>query len=275
VRVGALLVCLVGCDSLFNLDIIHPVTGDAVDAVRPGDGTVGSECFLDRVPLQAITGSHDPQLSADRRELYVVRRPADNYELYRETRSGLDQLFAVGGAIANVNSNADDTDPAITADGLLLVFKSDRGTSGVPQAYQATRSGLATTFTTPVLVPGLEGEDVYGLDVSPDGLTIYWDDGARLLSAGRADRNSKFNQFQTLTLDRASFPSVSGDGLELYYNAAGVVRRTRADTSQPFTQQPVQIDAGGADADLVADGSALVLTGGPSSDMVYLRERCP
>jgi hypothetical protein len=67
------------------------------------------------------------------------------------TATGCDKLFGLG-----------PLDPPE----LLLVFKSNRNTSSL-RAWQATRSGRGETFSSPVLVPGMENTTVFGLDISP------------------------------------------------------------------------------------------------------------
>lgn len=269
----ALCVLAAGCDALFGLDHLDPTRDAALTGDGPADGSGGQCLFEPRVLLQDGSGSHDPTLSIDRMELLFVRDVGAGYDIYRAIRADVGLPFDTGLIVAEINSSGDDTDPALTADSRMIVFKSDRGGNG-PRAYQATRT--SGVFSSPVLVPGLENMPVYGLDVSPDGLTLYIDDGANLVAASRTARDQPVVSTVDLTTDRASFPSVSPDRLELYFNGAGLVQRTRVNAAATFDAATTTvIDAGGADGDIVADGSAIVLTGGSSSDIVYLRERCP
>jgi hypothetical protein len=266
-----------GCDALFGLDLLEvrpdAVSGDALtDAARPVD--VQPDCLFAQRELLYSGGAHDPTLSADRTELFYAYDLGTGYDIYQAVRSDTNQPFAAGGIVGALTSAGNDTDPALTADGLLVVFISDRGGTG-PRAYQAKRGSIVTAFSAPQLVPGLENTPVSSVDVSPDGLTLYYDDGARLRSVSRTARDQPILVLQEIAMESTPFPSLSADGLELYYNGPGVMRRTRHDTSSSFDlAPPVSVDDGGADADLLPDGSALVLTGGNGSDVVYLRERC-
>lgn len=266
-------VLVMGCDALFGLDSIEPGN----DAPIPGDGLGAGDClYSPRMLLQTGSGSHDPQLTDDRLELFTARRPSGNYEIYRATRTDPSTPFGTGSAVTNLVNSSDDTDPALTADGLMLVFKSYRG-STISHAFQSTRTSRTGSFSTPALVPGLESQIVYGLDLSADGLTIYIDDGAKLSFATRPTRADPFGPLAMISIERAGFPSVSADGLHLFYNAAGVLHRSRPAVDVGFdVGTATVVDGGGADADLTADGTALVLTGGTASDVVYLIERtCP
>lgn len=276
---AVLCICVVaaGCDKLFSLD--HIDQGATIDGpLADGDGGVpdAPACmYSPRLQLQSTGGSHDPQLSTDRLDLFTVRSPAGNYEIYESVRGDTTTQFGTGTAIASLASSSDDTDPAVTDDGLMILFKSNR--SGAYRIHQATRTSRGGAFGTPSIPAGLGNQTVYGLDISPDGLTVYVDDGAKLVMATRSSRTASFGPPTMVTLDRTGFPSVSADGLELFYNGAGVVHRTRDSTTASFDGgSTTQVDMGGSDADIVADGSAIVLTGGSLFDTVYLRERaCP
>lgn len=269
-------VCILtaGCDALFSLDHIGP--GAAIDAPSGViDGDAPGCTYSPRIALQNTGGSHDPQLSSDRKDLFTVRSPSGNYEIYESVRTDTTVPFGTGTAIASLANNADDSDPAVTDDGLMILFKSNR--SGSYRIYQATRTSRGGAFGTPSIPAGLTNQTVYGIDISPDGLTIYIDDNAKLVMATRSSRTASFGPTQMVTLEKNGFPSVSADGLELFYNGAGVVHRTRSSTTALFDGgSTTQVDMGGSDADILADGSAIVLTGGTSFDTVYLRERsCP
>ncbi len=112
-----------------------------------------------------------------------------------------------------------------------------------------------------------------GLDLSPDGLRIYLDDYARLVTATRTSRTGSFGLQTQVMGENAGFPSVSSDGLEVYYNGGGLIRRTRASTSAMFDGATATvIDEGGYDGDLTPDDQTLVYTGG---NVTYISTRCP
>jgi WD40 repeat protein len=279
-------ICVVmaaGCDALFDLDHINQSSddggvdgpaadgnNDAIDAPPPAECT----SFAPRQNLQnGIAGSHDPTLSRDRKELFLVRRPGSNYELYRATRADTMIQFGTGTPVNELNdASYDDTDPALTDDGLMIVFKSNRGGSG-SKAYQATRTAVGGPFTAPVSLPGLANQPVSGIDLAPDGLTVYIHDGTLLLQATRTARTDPFGSTTVIATNFGSFPSMSPTALVVYYNGSGLVRRKRNTTGQSFDSFGEQsVDAGGADADMISDGTAIVFTAGVSSDFIVIRE---
>lgn len=272
---AALCVIAAGCDALFGLDPLEARpdgNSDAVDAALPAD--VAPDCLFGPRELLYDGGAHDPTLSADRKELFYAYDLGSGYDIYRTVRTDTSAPFVAAAIVAELSSASKDTDPALTADGLMVVFISERGGNG-PRAYQATRTSSVVAFTTPQLVPGLENTPVSGIDVSGDGLTLYYDDGARLVAAERSARDQGILVVRIIAAESTPFPSVSADGRELYYNGPGVMRRTREDLSASFVvATQTVVDDGGADADILPDGSAIVLTGGASSNVVYLRDHC-
>lgn len=266
-RVLGFVALLGGCDRVFGLE---PVVARDGSTGSDADGGTGL-CFEPRVQITGVTG-FDPTLSADKRELIFVDKPNGDYDLFIATRDDAQAStpFANETAITQFNTTFDETDASLTEDGLVVVFKSNR--SGAARAYQSERANRAVAFLTPVMVPGLESTAINGLDISPDGLTLYFDDNVSFAAASRTSRAAPFGNIQRFSLDHAAYPSVSPDGLELYYNAAGIVRRTRASTSDPFDGGTAAVvDDGGSDADLTSDGSTLIFRGGTT---FFTRERC-
>ncbi len=78
--------------------------------------------------------------------------------------------------LANLNVNgADDWDPAVSPDGLTIVFVTYRA-STEGQLYVATRASIDDDFGTPALIPsfGSSTEDVFGPEWSIDGTTLFF-----------------------------------------------------------------------------------------------------
>lgn len=259
-----------GCDRVFGL---QPVAArDGSTSGSDADVDAGTElCFGPRAQVLGITG-FDPTLSADKREVIFVDKPNGDYDLFAAIRSDSQPStpFTNETALAQLDTSFDETDASMTEDGLLLVFKSNR--SGSSRAYQTMRGSVIEQFSTPALVPGLESTTINGLDISPDGLTLYFDDNVSFAAASRSNLDEPFGSIQRFSIDHAAYPSVSPDGLELYYNAAGIVRRTRASTTDPFDGGTAAVvDDGGSDADLSPDGNTLIFRGGTT---LFTRERC-
>lgn len=285
-RGGLLCVCVMaaGCDSLFNLDHVDLQHGDggtdamadAASDARPDGPAVFPACktFAQRQNLQnGLTGSHDPTLSRDRLELFTARQPGTTFDLYRATRADTTTQFGTGSPVGELDDSlADDTDPALTDDGLMIVFLSNRAGSGF-RAYQATRSVVGGQFMLPNPLPGLMVQPMDGVDLSADGLTVYFHVGGVLYQASRDNRDNPFGVPLALGMFGA-FPSMSPDQLAIYYNAStgGLVRRTRTAPNNGFNGTEEVVDSGGSDGDMISDGSAVVLTTGTSSDIVVIRE---
>jgi hypothetical protein len=273
-----------GCDSLFNLDHVDTQHGDGgTDARADGSADAPPDApasfpacaaFSQRQNLQnGLSGSHDPQLSRDRLELFTARQASSTFDLYRATRSDTMTQFGIGIPVTELDDSvADDTDPALTDDGLMIVFLSNRTGSGF-RAYQATRSVVGGQFTSPNPLPGLVVQPMDGLDLSADGLTIYFHLGTALYQATRDNRDNPFGVPLALG-NFGAFPSMSPDKLAIYYNAStgGLVRRTRVAPSDGFNGTEESVDGGGSDGDMISDGTAIVLTTGANSDIVVIRE---
>jgi hypothetical protein len=284
-RVVVVCLVLTGCDYLFNLDPIHSGPGDS-GAASDSDGagneidapvdaqTVFPTCagWGNRQDLQGgATGSHDPTLSKNRLELFTVRMPSTSYDIYLSRRPDTMSQFDIGSPVGELNSPADDTDPALTADGLMIVFISTRG--GSPRVYQATRPAVGIEFSPPDIAPGLLSQPADGIDLSPDGLSIYIHSSGLLLQATRANRGDAFGA-RTQIASFGSFPSMAPDGLAIYFNGAsgGLVRRTRAVITDGFSAMDETVDGGASDGDMLADGTAVVMSVGSPSDITVIRE---
>jgi Tol biopolymer transport system component len=91
------------------------------------------------------------------------------------TRANVAQDFGAEATVANVDTTNQEVDPWISADGLTLLFGSDR----VNQEYRvfmATRASSSSPFGTPVEVPGINdtaATDSGGV-LSQDGLEIFF-----------------------------------------------------------------------------------------------------
>ena len=76
-----------------------------------------------------------------------------------------------------INGAYDDSSPAITSDGLTLIFSSDRPDGyGDRDLWQSTRATIADSWTTPENLGGLvnSASRDTGTELSADGLTLYY-----------------------------------------------------------------------------------------------------
>lgn len=251
-----MLIALAGCDEVFDLNS------------DPGDHcTTGAFS----VPLQireAPADVHDPQLSADHLEIYFTQIDAGPFKIARITRPSETEPFGPVQQVDVINDpNSKDADPTLTEDGLMLLFTSSRKNGD--RVWEATRSSKTAPFGPPHQAFGLEDVYLVGHDISADGLTIYIDDGNRLLSYSRAMRTLPFVGPGRDVADSTNYPSISYDQLEVYYNGNGISRRRRASIADRFGE-PEPVIANGLDPDLALDGRALVYT---DSSMAYLSTR--
>jgi len=277
--VAASVAVLPACDKLFDIDPLRdPGDGGASDAKRldamadvgpPGDAIV--PCFSPPKQVPGINNGLDPQMSGDRLEMIYAKGSPGSYSLFHATRLSTFAAFTET-ELDTINTSGEETDPALTADRLLLIFKSNRDGNG-QHAFQTTRVSVTTPFVGATLVPGVESIAVSGLDISPDGKTIYIDDGDALYVAHRAATDLAFDTAIALTNQHMDYPSVSPNGLELFSNGQGLVRATRATISDAdqFAGADL-IDANGNDGDVLPDNSAIVDVGGGGA--FYILDRC-
>jgi len=125
--------------------------------------------------------------------------------------------------LVELNTLSAETDPSITADGLDIVFASDRpGGVGAMDLYRAHRNSITEPFGMPVLIAELSTIAAdQAAELSGDGLTIYvrkmGTTSQDIFTARRATRQSMFDT-PTLELDFSSTeeetnPAISADGL--------------------------------------------------------------
>jgi hypothetical protein len=169
-----------------------------------------------------------------------------SYDIWRATRPDLGSPFGEPENVEELNLDAWDGVPHLTADGLTIYFASNRiwiGSMGALDIWVATRPDLDSPFGSPRNVVELNST---GTDASPsltaDGLTIYF----------HSDR-----------------PGGAGD-MDLWV-------ATRPDTSSPFgtPENLAELNTSSRDwdADIAADGSTLYFT---SSDRLWVTHRtCP
>ncbi len=126
-------------------------------------------------------------------------------------------------ALSAVNSSSDDESPALSPDGLTLVFQSTRpGGAGNSDLYQASRPTTADPFGAATAIAAVntaaaEAEPTW----APDDLTLYFVRGsATLFVTTRPDPSSAFGpatQVMQVASDQIGGPSLSRDGTELIY----------------------------------------------------------
>ena len=247
----------------------------------PGGADCDGVDFGAAGPLQGsvLAGKNinDPTLDNDATELWFAypTQPA-GYELFHAvaTAGSFDAMTDISGLLSPSN----ETDPTLTADGLDLMFLSERGG---PNVWEATRASRQADFVGPphgVLLAS-EPSTAGGIDLSADGLTLYFvGDQDTLYSVTRATRTAAFGMPSQPLAHDTNWISVSADQRELYYtksgHSTGVYRRVRADLSDTFDMAPEEsILAAGGDPDVTPDATTLVMIA--SGSLVTATRSCP
>ncbi|MBA3817692.1 MAG: PD40 domain-containing protein [Deltaproteobacteria bacterium] len=245
----------------------------ANSALAEDDGTLsGSE-------LELIFAKEDPT-DAGRKHLFVVTR---------ETPASTTWTAPVRLAI-NVNGTTDQT-PRLSEDALTLYFGSNRlGTAGDLDIWQSTRTAVGATWSTPVLVDGVNS-------VATEKWCTTCDGGRFLVVSARAPSTSEDIYEGTLgggaPVLAAALSSASGDTgpflttdcLTVYFASSRngpnrIYRSTRTSVTAPWSAPVLfedflaSIGGGQEDPWLAADNRTFVFSSNASgSKDVYISTR--
>lgn len=154
--------------------------------------------------------------------------------------------FATPILLTGVNSISEDTDPAISADGLELIFTSNRaGGAGGYDLYRAIRISTADAFGSVTRVTELAtASSESAPEFSGDALTLYFRRSGDIYRATRPGRLMPFgaavldNELSSAAVD--TNPAISASGLYavITHEAANTDRElflfTRATTTSPW-----------------------------------------
>lgn len=266
VRLPALLVLVTGCGRLgFALE--QADTDALVSDAAPPWQLVES--------WSLASSSDDPSLSDD---LLVLAFNTSSSELQIATRPTVSSPWSAPAPIVELAATgARESTPELSADGLAIVFASDR--TGDFDIWSATRASRSATWSAPIRVEALStsGTDHPG-QMTSDGLVTVKDIGGgsgELYLAARASAAVPWDPPVLLTEVNSAgddeSPALSADGLELYFDSdrsgtyALYVAR-RASRAEPFgAPVPIAELAGTGNAYdpwLSADGHHLVYAQG-------------
>jgi WD40-like Beta Propeller Repeat len=213
-----------------------------------------------------LTGA-DPSLAFDETELWSVGS-ATPFDLQVAKSEGVPPSWTNDPmAVMRLNIGpASEVEPALTKDGLLLAFASDRS-GGAYKLFLATRIAKNLPFNTPSQTNLAFPRTFQGFDMSPDGLKLYIVDNGMLRVMKRASLTGEFvfDKMINLPVTDFSYPSVSFDELEIVYsdkNTATVMHATLNADKNSY-ELPTVLAVGETcslleDADLSADAMTVV-----------------
>jgi hypothetical protein len=238
--------------------------GDAGAGDDAGSDAVDAPCERKWQPPETIaplTGfvTGEPTITGDQTLMMWALQTAPDWKIRWADRSTSSGTFAVHAGEPFESLANSDPDPSITDDGLLVVFR--RGTpSGLVQSERLDRSS-AWGAVGPI--PGAPNTgDVSSLDVSADGLAIYYTVNTNLFVVRRPTRTANFGAPDIMLAMGVLFPAISGDELTLYYTpgTVGVFSKHRAQKTEAFpTGTGTMVFATGKDPDVTADGTTMVI----------------
>lgn len=224
---------------------------------------------------ETATGSEERgvSISSDELTLYFESNRAGGQmrSPWVTTRATRADAFGTPTLIAELDSAADDGDLSISGDDLTLYFSSKR--SGTDDIYFATRPNVGATWVDQGVIPitGDPSTARVGPHASPDGLTLYYVGNLDIQVATRATTADTWTWVRELTELNApqseAFPSVSADGLEIFFQSyrsgpGMIYTASRASTSDVWSA-PVQLPeligsgTGAGSPSLTADGRTL------------------
>jgi WD40-like Beta Propeller Repeat len=132
-----------------------------------------------------------------------------------------------------LNTDAFEESPTLTGDAKTMLFTRFSPNGDPVEIFEATRSGPDAPFEDVRFVEELQSEDpeAIELEISADGTEIFFlRSSDTIVSARRASPGATFGEVESTGLLGFS-PTLSGDGLSLYFIDTGLTRIRRATRS--------------------------------------------
>ncbi len=267
----------------------------AFDAGSPDGGSTAACARFGpwSTPVQATTVSSarnefGPALSADGLEVVFHRdrgSGSGGYDLFRATRPDRASDFGDPVPLTDLSSPQNEENATLSADGLTIYFTSDR--TGSTRVYRSNRPDHTSPFAAPTRLDAL-GE-LEGPELSADGTELF---GSRHTASHDlyrvtelASANPVSERLTSLSNDTRDefFPTISADGLTLYYEI-GVMhihRAQRASISDEFIYEEMDTTFSSAEDDtdpsLSHDGHTFMFSsrrGGAQFDLFISQRDC-
>jgi hypothetical protein len=217
-----------------------------------------------------VTG--EPTITGDLKTMmWALQISGSTWEIRWAERASVTAPFTIKPGEPFASMSMFDADPSITDDGLLVVYRS--GSLSVPRISQATRPDRNSAWSL-AAAPGAPNITVSALDVSGDGLTVYYTDTSNaLFSISRPTRSGTFGSSIGPLAAGTTFPAISGDELTVFYvsGTTAISSRIRGTKGAAFPTAGTAV-ASGYDPDVTADGLTMVVgVGGTGAGLSTFR----
>jgi hypothetical protein len=155
-------------------------SGDASSDSASGDSSTGEPMDVPLGPfgapvavveLNAPGNEDDPSLTGDMLEIYFnSNRNSFNDDIFVSTRGSVDDSWEMPEPVGVVNSNATETFPEVSLDGLVLLFASDRVVPTDLDVYYSWRTDRSQPWSAPMPLTGAANAGLvdYGATPTPD-----------------------------------------------------------------------------------------------------------
>ncbi len=269
------LLCLAaGCNQAFGLD--------------PTDLAGVTECatvrFGPKQPLAGFVGDipeFDPQLGPDGTELWLTHYDNGELDMYRAARPDRNADFVTPAVKAELVPGVRTMDASLSGDGRRMLFLQGVVAPKDRQVYEGVRANpKSPIFDSIRIVIGIDVSTtgIDGIDLSWDGLTLYYSDSDGMLwRTRRPSLDEPFADKQAL-FSNISWLSVTPDELEIFYNRPSdggnppVYRRSRDTRDGDFVNEELVLPAG-YDPDVSSDATQLII--GVDNGLAVLSRECP
>lgn len=119
--------------------------------------------------LNSFANDDDPTLTGDLLEIYFASTRAGSEDVWTSTRASVADAWDAPVAVDSLSSIYTETFPEVSADGLLMLLASNRGTMIELDVYFSRRDARGQPWPEPVALAGAATAiDDYGATPSPD-----------------------------------------------------------------------------------------------------------
>lgn len=250
---------LTGCNWVLGLQGTRaqdagPIRADAaIDGPGCSDLLFGNPMLLPGAPQDVTAKSPTLVGPLDLVFTTVVGNPGQ-VDIFTAHRPSAADPFGTPSVVAALDSTQDEIDPSFSGDGLDVIFI--RGFNTLLEARR-TSPGAVFSSPTPVMLAQMVDVSGGGVELSWDGLTLYYstlESTWNVYSMTRPRRDMPFGPPGPVLASNAQWMTISPDQLEIYYidpGSGSVFHGRRASTDVPFGSFEMYV-ANADDPDIVA-----------------------